>query len=99
MKASTTKVKKIRTLYLQNPNLSIYDIAKIENVTPSTVASHLDNKDFSITKSLTQSNVYYLFTNLLEKEIITDNQNVMQNCNFFTAGEKDYIKKFGIIIY
>lgn len=86
---------KVRKSFVSNPNQSIYSIAKDFNISPNYVSELLENKELDVVKSLTESNVYFLFTEILEKKILTTPENIILNGFDFSQKEKDYLKTFG----
>jgi len=90
------KRSRVRKVYADNPNYSIYTISEITGVSSSQVADYLSNNDLYLTPSFSEANIYFLFTSILEKKIITDIDKNVQNGFQFSQKEKDFIKSFGL---
>lgn len=95
MQISTAKKRKIRSAFLENPNLSIYELAGLLKIDKSTIGEALNRNDFWITSSLLSENLYFLFNDFQEKKVITNPYKEIQNAFDFNTKEKDFLKAWG----
>jgi hypothetical protein len=95
MQISTSKKKKIRSAFLENPNLTIYQLAELLKMDSTTIGCALDRTDFWITASLFSENLYFLFDDFQEKKIVTNPHKEVQNAFDFNSKEKDFLKAWG----
>lgn len=93
-------VSKVRKHFLNNPNDTLEDISNKFNLTKSTVGSYLTNKDnLNIVPSLNESNLYFLFSNIMERKIVTEtNGRTITNSYDFNFEDKTFMSSFGFIV-
>lgn len=84
--------KKVREYFLENSNLSVEKIAKNLNISETSCGMALEQDDFYITSSLCEANLYFLFNDIQEKKIITDENKNIINYQDFSDKEKKYLK-------
>jgi hypothetical protein len=89
------KRKEVRQVFIDNPNLSIYSISEIVGLKPTQVAEYLNNDSLYLTASLNESNLYFLFTSILEKRVVTDPFKNVRNGYHFSQKEKDFLRSYG----
>jgi hypothetical protein len=88
--------KRIKDLHLQNFSLTPIEISEILNCSYTHVCECLDYKhDYKIVKGLCVENEYFLFTDILEKKIITDSEKTIKNGYDFNNNEKVYLRGYG----
>ena len=92
---STQTKKRVRAYFLENPNLTMREMAKNLKLDVSSVGFALDSIDYKIVSSLTESNTYFLFTDFLEKKVITDPYKIVQNGYDFNDKERVFLKGWG----
>lgn len=95
MKVSSQNIAKIRKFFLKNPNLTLEQIAKELNIDKSTVQIALSNENLSVVASNNEGNVYFLFTDFLEKKIVTDSKKNVKNTSDFNYYEKTFLRGYG----
>jgi hypothetical protein len=89
------KRKEVRQVFIDNPNLSIYSISEIVGLSPTQVSEYLNNDSLYLTASLSESNLYFLFTSILEKRVVTDPFKNVRNGYQFSQKEKDFLRSYG----
>jgi len=92
------KISAIRKWFFKNPNDTLEQISERFNIPKSTVQNYLTNKDdLNIVISLNEANLYFLFNNLTERKICTENDGLtIINTSYFNYEEKRYMKSFGL---
>lgn len=91
-------ISKVRKYFLKDTNLTLEEIANHFNISESQVSVYLTNEDnLNIVKSLNEANLYFLFNNLTERKIHTENDGITIINNYdFNANEKIFIQSFGL---
>jgi len=83
-------------MHLQNPFMPIIEIANNLKCAYSTACEYLYNENnYKVVKGLCVDNEYFLFTDLLEKKITSDNDRFIKNGLDFNEKEKTYLRGFG----
>lgn len=95
MKVSSQNIAKIRKFFLENSDLTLEQIAKELNIDKSTVQIALSNENLSVVASEHEGNVYFLFTDFLEKKIVTDSEKNVKNTPDFNYYEKTFLAGYG----
>lgn len=98
--SNSYQISKVRKYFLANPNETLQNIAERFNVSKRTINEYLSNKlDLNITKSLSNANLYFLFNNITERKICTENDGLtVINTSDFIFEEKRYLRSFGLKI-
>lgn len=79
-----------------NSALSLKEISEELNCSYTYVCDVLNYKDnFNLVKGLNNENEYFLFTDILEKKLITTPEKRILNGYDFNNNEKVYLKGFG----
>lgn len=94
MIATSTK-KRVRAYFLENSNLTMREIAKNMNLDVSTIGFALDSVDYKVVSSLIEANTYFLFTDFLEKKVITTPEKHVENGIDFSEKEKVFLRGWG----
>jgi hypothetical protein len=88
--------KRVKDMHLQNPFLSITEISEKLGCSYLTVCGYLEHKDnYKLVKGLNIENEYFLFTDVLEKKIISTPDKKIENGFEFNANEKTYLRGYG----
>lgn len=95
MRVSNYTKKRVRSYFLQNPNLTMLQMAENLKLNFSTVGFALDSIDFNIVSSLNEPNVYFLFNDFQEKKVTTDPYKNVINVFEFNQKEKVFLKGWG----
>ncbi len=92
------KISAVRKWFFKNPNHTLEQIAERFKLAKSTISEYLTNKeDLNVVKSLNEANLYFLFNNLTERKICTENDGVtIINTSDFSFEDKRYLKSFGL---
>jgi len=93
-------ISRVRKYFFNNPDKTLDEIAERFNICKSTASVYLTNKDdLNIVKSLNEANLYFLFNNITERKICTENDGrTIINAYDFNHDEKRYMKSFGLIV-
>lgn len=92
---STHIKKRVRSYFLENPNLSVIKIAEALKLDKSVCSLALDRKEFHITASLSEANLYFLFNEFQEKKVITTPDRIIKNGFDFAEAEKVFLRSWG----
>ena len=94
MIATSTK-KRVRAYFLENSNLTTLEIANNLKLNVTNVNLALDSVDYKVVSSLIEANTYFLFTDFLEKKIITTPDKYVENGIDFNEKEKAFLRGWG----
>ena len=92
---STHTKKRVRSYFLENPNLSVVKIAEALKLDKYVCYLALDRKEFHITASLLEANLYFLFNEFQEKKITATPDRIIKNGFDFSEAEKIFLRSWG----
>lgn len=100
MKDNHIAKSRVRKYFLNNPNNSLEELSNKFELPKSTIQGYLTNKEeLNIVASQNESNLYFLFSNLMERKIVTENDGrTIINSFDFNFNEKIFMRSFGFVI-
>ncbi len=95
MRVSSQNIAKIRKCFLENSDYTLEMIAAKLSIDKSTVQFALSHENLNVVASKHEANVYFLFTDFLEKRIETDLKKKVKNTPDFNDYEKTFLRGYG----
>ena len=95
MRVSSQNIAKIRKCFLENSDYTLEMIAAKLSIDKSTVQIALSHENLNVVASKHEANVYFLFTDFLEKRIETDLEKKVKNTPDFNDYEKTFLRGYG----
>ena len=95
MRVSSQNIAKIRKCFLENSDYTLEMIAKKLDIDKSTVQIALSHENLNVVASKHNGNVYFLFTDFLEKRIETFEKKKVKNTTDFNEYEKTFLRGYG----
>lgn len=84
----------VRKFHVENPNYDNRELSLKFNITVESVEKSL-NTPIKIVRSSYNKNLYFVFDNFTERNLIVDFEKSVQNQEYFLAAELSILKTYG----